>query len=853
MKVVLAGPDYEENLSVRYLSASLQEAGHETILAAFNSISDVETVSEVAQDADIVGLSMCFQSRAKEFLHLARLIKAHDPEKIVVAGGHYASCAAEPLLANHPEIDFIVIHEGEQAIVEIAAAAPYLKNRITQIAGLAYRDGKQVRFTAARPMRDNLDRLPFPDRSGRIHYIARVPTSFMMGSRGCYGSCAYCCITTLHRLSAGKRFRQRSIDNIADEMAALYHDRGTRQFVFHDDNFLLPSEDKNQARTSAFEKALRQRGIENIALVIKCRPADAREKALRHLKELGLVRVFLGIESSTAQGLASLERVQTVEDSERALDVCAKLDISAQFTMMIFNPDATLSTLRSDIAFMRRYRRNPLNFCRAEIYTGTPLEQRMIALGRARGDYFARVYSLSDPAADRACNLSLDLFGERCWSGNSLMQNTIGLDHMIAVVKRFENSRRAKAVCQHAATWVRCVNRDTINLLEEVVDLSASRSDSRDSGFERALESLRYRELATRQQFLRDGVNLKSELEELRFASGQRSPTRFPGSQFRLARQAVATLLAIGIPAAGCGRPHEENTKPQPKPQAEPYYGISEMAAAPLENKIPLQNIKPVDQLASLVGTITDATGAVVANAMITVTNTDTGVTHTTKTNPTGQYVVSGLSSGRYSVKAQSPGFKSVEQTGVVLKAGESSTVDIKLSVGNWGCCEYAAAPPQPENWLTKKKPFVYYVGNADDHTTLKGIAEVVYGDPNLWLQIFEANRYLLKKPEDVTSGMALDIPPRKRNVPKLTSKILPEYPQAARDAHVWGAVLLDVSLKDDGSVDQVSVIEGPPMLVDAATAAVKQWHYRLTPRKENGPDLKFVVVVSFTKRGKVR
>lgn len=37
MRVLLVGPDYEENLSIRYLSSSLVNAGHEPVLAAFNS------------------------------------------------------------------------------------------------------------------------------------------------------------------------------------------------------------------------------------------------------------------------------------------------------------------------------------------------------------------------------------------------------------------------------------------------------------------------------------------------------------------------------------------------------------------------------------------------------------------------------------------------------------------------------------------------------------------------------------------------------------------------------------------------------------------------------------------------
>lgn len=46
MRVLLAGPDFEENLSVRYLASSLQANGHETLLAVFNSAADVGTVAE---------------------------------------------------------------------------------------------------------------------------------------------------------------------------------------------------------------------------------------------------------------------------------------------------------------------------------------------------------------------------------------------------------------------------------------------------------------------------------------------------------------------------------------------------------------------------------------------------------------------------------------------------------------------------------------------------------------------------------------------------------------------------------------------------------------------------------------
>src|SRR5690349_3309838 len=183
MRVLLVGPDYEENLSIRYLSAALTSAGHEGNLAIFNSPVDAAAVVNASRDADLVGLSMCFQARAPEFLALAQEIKARHPKKMIAAGGHYASCAAEALLAHHPEIDVVAIHEGEGTIVEIADALPVLGRRLAEIPGIAYRDGLKVRFTKPRATLEDLDALPFPDRRGPAHVIAGVRTSYLMGSR----------------------------------------------------------------------------------------------------------------------------------------------------------------------------------------------------------------------------------------------------------------------------------------------------------------------------------------------------------------------------------------------------------------------------------------------------------------------------------------------------------------------------------------------------------------------------------------------------------------------------------------------------------------------------------------------
>jgi radical SAM superfamily enzyme YgiQ (UPF0313 family) len=552
MRVLLVGPEKEENLSMRYLASSLLASGHEVDLAAFNGAYDVEAVVALSFDADMVGLSMCFQSRAREYLQLARRIKEGHPACPIVAGGHYASCAAGDLLSRHEEIDMIVIHEGEHTLAEIADAGCTVPQRLRHIRGIAYREGKDILFTEPRPIIEDLDHLPFPDRRGSVRLLAGVPTAAMIGSRGCYGACDYCCITTLHRQAPGKRFRQRSTGNIADEMAMLYSERGIRQFIFHDDNFLVPSVQRNRRRLDALSSALSCRGVDDVALAIKCRPHDVDREVLVQLKEMGLLRVFLGIESGTSSGFSSIGRRQTVAESERALEICEDLGISSQYVIMIFHPDATLDTMRADIAFMRKYIEHPLTFVRVEAFAGTPLERRIIQEGRARGNYLAREYRLKDPVADLACSIATHSFVDRCWGENNLMDFAIGMEHLSVLMKQFFVGEGVDALYEDIHSWWLDINRHSLGLLQRLVDLCAQDPHQLQKTTAHSIRDLLEEEVYTRTHFHRQGECLRQSLEKLTLDMvGLRSVKGGEiGIQPRygaLARHAAAVMLALCV------------------------------------------------------------------------------------------------------------------------------------------------------------------------------------------------------------------------------------------------------------------------------------------------------------------
>jgi len=87
-------------------------------------------------------------------------------------------------------------------------------------------------------------------------------------------------------------------------------------------------------------------------------------------------------------------------------------------------------------------------------------------------------------------------------------------------------------------------------------------------------------------------------------------------------------------------------------------------------------------QDATIVGTVTDPSGAVVPNVAILVTNVETGAVRTLSTNDAGQYVVPALLIGKYNLKAQASGFKVEECTGVVLDVNDRIRVDFQMKLG---------------------------------------------------------------------------------------------------------------------------------------------------------------------------
>src|ERR1035438_5312322 len=98
---------------------------------------------------------------------------------------------------------------------------------------------------------------------------------------------------------------------------------------------------------------------------------------------------------------------------------------------------------------------------------------------------------------------------------------------------------------------------------------------------------------------------------------------------------------------------------------------------------------------ATLLGTVTDASGAVVPNAKVTITETQTAVAHAMQTNESGNWIVPNLPPGIYAASVEATGFKKETRRDITLVVDTTTRVDIQMTPGNiTETIEVSSAPP---------------------------------------------------------------------------------------------------------------------------------------------------------------
>ncbi|HPQ41155.1 MAG TPA: radical SAM protein, partial [bacterium] len=298
----------------RYISAVLKAAGHEAVILFsprriddFESERDLQAIASFADrfSPDVIG----FGFMTGHFRRVKRITEClrsalHVP---IIYGGVHATCAPEHALQF---ADAVCVGEGESVILNLATA--FDEGRGFQgVPGIWYHSGHRI-IRQTPPVRNpDLDQLPFPDYSnhyvlqhGKISFLSpdRMRmfkyhcngVHFIMTSRGCPGTCAFCCNQAMKHAAPGLWIRRRSVSNILDECrAALAEFPHIEGFAFWDDSLLTSSSD--------WLDTFCQRYPLEIGLPFLCNlsPDEVTEDRIRCLTRAGLSGIQMGLQTGS--------------------------------------------------------------------------------------------------------------------------------------------------------------------------------------------------------------------------------------------------------------------------------------------------------------------------------------------------------------------------------------------------------------------------------------------------------------------------------------------------------------------------------------------------------------------------
>lgn len=339
--------------------------------------------ASIGPETLLAGITCSTGSMIPPALECAGAVRALSPALPLVWGGPHPSLLPEQTLA-HPLVDYVVINEGDQTIMELVDA---LQGRrpLESVQGIGYKvDGAPV-LTEPRPLLEDLDALPLPpyhllevSRYSALS-VDGLPSLDIVTSRGCPFSCGFCSTP----VTSNRRWRPLSVERVLDNIELLYHNHGIRTFYFVDDNFMV-----DLRRVERLLNMLNERGLHifwgtqgvRIDTVNIMTPAF-----LDLLERSGCKELSIGVESGNPDTLKMIDKRIRVEDVLAANEKIHGRDIAIKYNMIIGFPGESLQDAKNTIDLaIRLYDRNPHAWFPFNIFTpfpSTPMFRKAVEQG----------------------------------------------------------------------------------------------------------------------------------------------------------------------------------------------------------------------------------------------------------------------------------------------------------------------------------------------------------------------------------------------------------------------------------------------------------------------------------------
>ena len=350
----MAGVLQENNIDVEILDASAEDM----------DFKDVEK-ELLKRKPDLVALTALTPTIGRA-LETAQVVKETLPDSIVVMGGYHPTFNFIETLEDE-NVDIVIRGEGEYIMLNLVQA---LENQssLHDVKGIVFEDknSKEIVVNPEAPLIQDLDELPFPALNllpMKKYRLLDMDTHMttMITTRGCPMQCSFCSSAEKKK----KKIRERSVENIVDEIEYLKTNYDIDTIAFMDDTFTL----KKRKVMAICDEILKR----NIEIMWGCtsRVDTLDEKLLKKMKEAGCITIFIGVESADQQQLDNMCKNTTIAKIENAFKIAHKLKIRTIASVALGMPGDTKEIMNKTVKFVHKLKPNYAIYSLATPYPGT--------------------------------------------------------------------------------------------------------------------------------------------------------------------------------------------------------------------------------------------------------------------------------------------------------------------------------------------------------------------------------------------------------------------------------------------------------------------------------------------------
>ncbi len=358
VKVLLINPHHRGKtdypLGLLYIATVLDQRGDVDV-----RIMDLPVLGYTDEDVtafirdfapDVVGITTMTYTYYKA-LQLAQLVKTLDESVLVVLGGSHVTYTSGQTLEENPFVDIVARGEGEVTMSEIVDFA-HGERKLEDIRGISFRQDGHVLSTANRPLIEDLDRIPFPNRDliPLQAYKDKIDYCSMISSRGCPYACRFCSV--IFR----PRYRMRTPVNVVDEMEIISRDYGFERISLLDDNFTV-----NRNHVLGICREIMGRGLD-IEWGCSTRVDTVTKDLLGVMSNAGCKGLFIGYESGVQRVLDLMNKGTTTHQGAKVAQWAGELGIQLLASFILGFPGETVEDALNTVDYAKKLRASKVMF-----------------------------------------------------------------------------------------------------------------------------------------------------------------------------------------------------------------------------------------------------------------------------------------------------------------------------------------------------------------------------------------------------------------------------------------------------------------------------------------------------------